>query len=171
MSDNEVDAIDGTIDADLIVGNGIGETWDEAAGSDNDVLAESFLLGSSVFGPGRSESLNNAFQIGGAQTLEFQYRDAVSGAISDGTVVYVSTGPDGDFDDDGDVDGADFLEWQRTDRTPAGLTAWQNSYGTGGGALSGVSAVPEPTTTTYGLLLLVVAFRDVHFEEQTRSRS
>lgn len=154
LSDNSVDAIDGSVDVDMIVGNGIGETWDEAAGSDDDVLAESFLLGSSVFGMGRSESLGNAFQIGGAETLEFQYRDAVSGAISDGNVVYVSTGPDGDFDDDGDVDGADFLEWQRSDGTSVGLTAWQNGYGAAGSPLDGVAAVPEPSTFYLGVMLV-----------------
>ena len=53
----------------------------------------------------------------------------------------------GDFDGDGDVDGADFLVWQRTDGTPAGLSDWQNSYGTGVGSLAASSAaVPEPST-------------------------
>lgn len=144
FSDNAVDAIDADIDADAIVGNGIGETWDEAAGSDNDVLAESFLLGSSVFGAEREESLGNAFQVGGAETLTFQYRDAISGAISEGNVVYVTTGPDGDFDNDGDIDGADFLVWQRTDGSAAGLSAWQSSYGAG--TLAAATAVPEPAT-------------------------
>ena len=50
----------------------------------------------------------------------------------------------GDFDGDGDVDGYDFLEWQRTDGTPSGLAAWQGAYGTG--SLTAVTAVPEPNT-------------------------
>ncbi len=52
----------------------------------------------------------------------------------------------GDFDSDGDVDGADFLEWQSDDATPAGLTTWQDNYPTS--ALSATASVPEPATFT-----------------------
>ncbi|QDS98506.1 PEP-CTERM sorting domain-containing protein [Adhaeretor mobilis] len=61
------------------------------------------------------------------------------------------TGTPGDLDDDGDVDGADFLEFQRTDGSAAGLTAFQDNYGTVP-ALASVSAVPEPSS----LLLLAL---------------
>ena len=50
---------------------------------------------------------------------------------------------------DGDVDGADFLEWQRTDQTPGGLTDWQAGYPSS--LAVNVSAVPEPSSC---LLLL-----------------
>ena len=71
-----------------------------------------------------------------------------------------STTTPGDFDGDGDVDGSDFLEWQRTDGTAGGLTDWRDNYGNGFGALSAASAaVPEPNTTVLclaaGLLSLV----------------
>lgn len=60
----------------------------------------------------------------------------------------------GDFDNDGDVDGRDFLIWQRgsspSPLSPTDLAAWQNSYGTG--SLAAVSAVPEPSTTVMALL-------------------
>ena len=59
-------------------------------------------------------------------------------------------GQPGDFDGDGDVDGDDFLEWQRTDATAPGLTDWQNNYPTVLAALS-AQAVPEPSSI---LLLL-----------------
>ena len=74
------------------------------------------------------------------------------------------TGPldPGDFDMDGDVDGADFLKWQRDDGSSGGLADWQTGYGSGTlAALAGAaSTVPEPTSA---LLLLVglcgLAFR------------
>jgi hypothetical protein len=47
----------------------------------------------------------------------------------------------GDFDEDGDVDGRDFLTWQR-DPNVGSLTDWQNNYGTSG--LSALASVPEP---------------------------
>jgi hypothetical protein len=74
---------------------------------------------------------------------------------------------DADFDEDGDVDGFDFLTWQRGFGTDAGegniaplangnangdqfidsidLAFWENQYGTGRATLSAAAAVPEPS--------------------------
>ncbi len=58
----------------------------------------------------------------------------------------VDLGQPGDFDNDGDVDGADFLAWQRGDSpnpfTTGDLENWQDNYGMGGG-LAAATAVPE----------------------------
>ena len=55
----------------------------------------------------------------------------------------------GDFDSDGDVDGADFLAWQRGNATggttAANLTLWENNFGTSAAGAS-TGAVPEPTS-------------------------
>ncbi len=53
----------------------------------------------------------------------------------------------GDFDSDGDVDGADFLAWQRgfgTEFNATDLTNWQSNFGATNGGL--VAVVPEPST-------------------------
>lgn len=68
----------------------------------------------------------------------------------------VFTAP-GDFDDDGDVDGADFLMWQR-DPSVASLAVWEADYGNVSGPVNLTlsttsSTVPEPVTCT----LLVLA--------------
>ncbi len=150
-----IDPVDGP-DGDSTLGNGTGETWDEAPGSSSKVLAERFLLGSSVFTPGRDETLGLAFQVGGdTNALTFQYRNADTGAIQTGLIDLIATGPNGDFDGDGDVDGRDFLRWQRGG-SPApfsstDLAAWQNAYGVG--PLSSLEAVPEPTALTLVLSL------------------
>ncbi len=57
-------------------------------------------------------------------------------------------GVPGDADGDGDVDGADFLQWQRDD--PSEIPAWLENYPTPG-SLAAAAAVPEPSTA----LLLV----------------
>lgn len=64
---------------------------------------------------------------------------------------------DGDFNNDGNVDGQDFLAWQRGEVTNppnnADLLAWINNYGTSSTLLaSSITAVPEPTT---GVLVLI----------------
>jgi len=56
-----------------------------------------------------------------------------------------AVGLDGDFDGDGDVDGADFLTWQRDLGDAANLALWQSNYVNPLSAASGASAVPEPT--------------------------
>jgi len=74
-----------------------------------------------------------------------------------------------DFDGDGDVDGADFLTWQRglgltgqsTNSTgdanasgvvdAADLTVWQTQFGGG----SPIAAVPEPTASVVGAIAVI----------------
>jgi hypothetical protein len=68
-----------------------------------------------------------------------------------------SSSQSGDFDNDGDVDGRDFLVWQRgesPDPLSAGdLSDWQTNYGFG--TLSAAAAVPEPSCSALLLLALV----------------
>ena len=54
-------------------------------------------------------------------------------------------GQSGDFDNDGDVDGSDFLQWQRNGGSSTELADWQAGYPP---AVAVVGAVPEPTSIT-----------------------
>jgi hypothetical protein len=59
-------------------------------------------------------------------------------------------GAGGDFDNDGDVDGNDFLAWQRglgTTFAAADLVAWQANYGAGVVATANGVSVPEPASS------------------------
>jgi hypothetical protein len=80
-----------------------------------------------------------------------------------------ASGGDADFDADGDVDGADFLKWQRGlgligqngntngdadgdgDVTGADLAIWKQQFG-GTGAVVGASAIPEPSSIGLAIL-------------------
>ena len=63
---------------------------------------------------------------------------------------------DGDFDNDGDVDGDDFLVWQRggspNPLSGSDLTLWRDNYGTNV-LLAATASVPEPSS---GLLCLLI---------------
>lgn len=66
----------------------------------------------------------------------------------------------GDYNADRDVDGSDFLAWQRSDGTPDGLAAWQTNYGAQAPPLAATKAVPEPTSAVLGLVAaLAIAFQ------------
>jgi hypothetical protein len=77
----------------------------------------------------------------------------VSGALS----VVAAVAQDGDFDGDGDVDGRDFLMWQRGEtnepHSPTELEQWQNGYNAG--QLNASTAVPEPSSLMLMMGLLI----------------
>jgi hypothetical protein len=64
-------------------------------------------------------------------------------AYSVSTLVLHASGLPGDFDEDGDVDGSDFLLWQRTPSV-GDLAAWQTNYGLSATTAT-ATTVPEPS--------------------------
>jgi fibronectin-binding autotransporter adhesin len=78
------------------------------------------------------------------------------------SILVTRTGNSADFDFDGDIDGHDFLAWQRGVGTTTGavqsmgdanldgavdvadLTIWKGQFATGGALLAATAAVPEP---------------------------
>lgn len=85
------------------------------------------------------------------------------GGIPDGSSVA------GDFDGDGDVDGPDYLKWQRGESpnplSPTDLAEWQTNYGT---PVIAATAVPEPGAAVLTLVALgLLAHRRV--ERESRS--
>jgi hypothetical protein len=84
--------------------------------------------------------------------------------VNYGDLAVIAT-EDADFDGDGDVDGRDFLAWQRG-QSPDPLSAtdlalWQGQYGSNGGLQATVTAVPEPAAgiLACGILAFVVGRR------------
>ena len=65
--------------------------------------------------------------------------------------IFDGPGLAGDFDGDGDVDGNDFLVWQR-DLGVGALADWQNNYGAGSPLSASAQAVPEPGVASMLLL-------------------
>ena len=67
----------------------------------------------------------------------------------------------GDFDGDFDVDGNDYLRWQR-DPTVGEFTAWRASYGSSVPAVGSVN-VPEPATIALTAIVLCIPIRQRRF--------
>jgi autotransporter-associated beta strand protein len=78
-----------------------------------------------------------------------------------GVLSVVAAGLAGDFDNDGDVDGRDFLAWQRGNSpnplSAGDLAAWQANYGSNGPLVATSTSVPEPGTLAALLGLLALA--------------
>jgi hypothetical protein len=140
-------------------------TWEKAGGSNDNLLSETNLLGMKSLAPGSSPvSLGAAFDAGGAQDVEFFYGLVGSdGALQQGVVEYVSGNLGGDFDFDGDVDGADFLVWQRgfgTTHSATTLATWKANFGATS-ASAALQGVPEPHAAVLAAMaaLIGLSFR------------
>ncbi|HEX6960376.1 MAG TPA: hypothetical protein VF175_00805 [Lacipirellula sp.] len=149
-------------------GAGIGQTWDEAGGSDASQLGEAYLQSMSTLNAGASVSLGNAYNNGiNGEDLTLTYR-LPSGFIIDGAIEYIGEAPtvDGDYDSDGDVDGGDLLAWQRQLGGPGSadgngnnvvdgpdLTVWENNFGAGTSVAASATVIPEPASIWLGVVM------------------
>lgn len=82
-------------------GNGSGNGWEQAGGASPTAIGESYLTGNSQIATSGIVGLGTAFTIGDPQDLVFKYGHLAQASLK------------ADFDQDGDVDGRDFLVWQR----------------------------------------------------------
>jgi hypothetical protein len=82
-------------------GNGTGNGWEEAGSANDAAIGESRLSGNSQLAAAGTVGLGAAFSVGDPQDLVFRY-----GQLSPGT-------RNADFNQDNNVDGYDFLAWQR----------------------------------------------------------
>lgn len=98
-------------------GNGSGNGWEQAGGASPTAIGESFLTGNSQIAASAAVGLGTAFTVGDPQDLVFRYGHLASASLK------------ADFNQDGDVDGRDFLVWQRNFGTfgPSVTTAMGNA--------------------------------------------
>lgn len=134
----------------------------------NDVDFSTFII---PLGSGSETSIVNTFGFtnGGDGLQNFDLSQMQIQAIEEAggvlnleiarfSIVERPEGAPGDFDNDGDVDGADFLVLQQglgTTFDASDLLAWETAYG--GAALAAAAAVPEPTSCVmllYGMFLI-----------------
>jgi hypothetical protein len=152
-----------------------GNIWEEVLDSDSGLIGEFNTAGFTTLAPGMSLNLGQLFNPAGTQDLEFEFLMMGEEVGRVGTIFYEAyvppTGVDGDYNDDGIVDAADYTVWRDNlntsttlphDPTPGTVdasdyTVWkthfgQSAPGSGSGALSSSVAVPEPAAWLLVLL-------------------
>ena len=137
------------------------------------VLSELVTAGTIELSGFETYSLGTIHPVAGTQNLTFEFLMENAGDSQDGQVSYgpldvIAPPSDADFDNDSDVDGGDFLIWQRNlgvgnsnatgdadssgTVTAADLAIWKSKFG-GPPATPAAGAVPEPSS----MLLAVLA--------------
>lgn len=130
----------------------VGPGWNVAGGASGLVLSETNLDGA-LLNDNAELDLGLAFDHAAAQNLRFFY-GLTDGTFARGLVEYVAgPGLEGDHNQDGSVDAADYVTWRKTPGAfggGVGYQAWRENFGAGGpGAGGGNGAVPEPATFAY----------------------
>ncbi len=115
--------------------------WEESNPSANQ-LAELNFSEALVIASGETYDLGVPFVPGMRQDLSFDFFLDGTTVPMKGRIVYQTPG---DFELDGDVDGNDFLLWQRGTRNAADLLLWRQNYGTSAQqSLATAQSIPEP---------------------------
>ncbi|MCA9237345.1 MAG: hypothetical protein KDA44_17850 [Planctomycetales bacterium] len=120
---------------------------------------------------GHLASLTDA-TYGDDYTLEY----LTTGDLAGYTMLTVTApGPTGDFDGDFDVDGGDFLAWQRgespTALGAADLADWQANFGAGAASANALAATPEPSAALLAALALTLGMVSRAGQSRGRRRS
>jgi endonuclease/exonuclease/phosphatase family metal-dependent hydrolase len=97
----------------------------------------------------------------GTVTISYQGSSGVGSAGNDVILQLTAASDPADFDGDGDVDGADFLVWQRGERDPARLELWKSAFGRANSAQL-ATVIPEPTTSMLCAAALLVVWLRKH---------
>ena len=140
-------------------------------------LSELNPLGELALQPGAAVDFGNLWNTAGGLDVNLNYQTP-NGVGHLGTVVYTSLLPEvgavGDFDADGDVDGRDFLKWQRdcgstvpqfsgADGDGNGLVdasdlvLWEQRYAGAGELVAATLVVPEPSACALAMKGLILS--------------
>jgi hypothetical protein len=161
LDDQNFGAVDGD-DAGSIAGDSQGEGFDQVFSSGAGQLAELNLRPTgATINAGQAISLGTAFNtsvFGPGIDGDLQFTFGLVGGIEISRAPVYVTAQAGDFNGDLDVDGRDFLVWQRGQSPNPGsatdFATWKVHFGVFGATAAG-GAVPEPASVA--LLILAVA--------------
>jgi len=151
--------------------------WDEALPTTT-AVSELNQNGSLTLTPGSGYDLGELYKsVGGTQDLRLEFLQTGQDLQTNGLVVYGAFGSvpppglDGDYNNNGVVDAADYVLWRNNNiNGAAGYTTWRQNFGKPPGSGSGqnAAAVPEPNAICLALTLICTAFGAV---QRNSSRS
>ena len=149
-------------DVGNVAGDSPGELWTKSGGSDDGVIAESFLLSDTTLAASDMLSLGQVFKPGGMQDLFLQYHDAETDAFYTVEATYIAApAVAGDYNNDGIGERGRLHDLARPSRhtfqlqneggispgtvDAADYTFWKSRFGMNSGSgNASASAVPEP---------------------------
>lgn len=154
-------------------GPGAHERWQEMGGSSPLELGEVRLTSHSTLAASATHSIGHAYNSAlGGEDLVFEYKEP-GGTVKQAQVLYLGVAPpvlEGDFNNDGLVDAADYIVWRNnlgqgewllngngdgSGTIDAGdYERWKDNFGNTAPAAIATAAqsVPEPTTWAFALL-------------------
>jgi len=151
------------------VGHGAGTPGDQGADPLGDGFDNAALLATGSFSTGQIPTF---FNFSGLETSGSVYQAVANTTILPAPVTtmvranLMLPAPPGDFDEDGDIDGHDFLVWQQGGSpdplSASDLADWEANFGTGVSLMAISTAVPEPATSAFvvsGLFALILVTR------------
>jgi hypothetical protein len=134
-------------------GNDPGETWDESPNVGPNSLGETFLLGGTTLSPGGVLDLGTAYNEGMIDNgLSLSLYDLNSNSVIETLIQYNAGGIDGDHNEDGVVNAADYVFWRDTMGDTPRYNLWKENFGATSGSGASNSAIPEPRTIVLGMI-------------------
>ena len=169
-------------DASYPLGDGSGNGWEVATGNSDTSIIESFLTGDSSIPINTEIALGSGFVPGGEEDIVFSYHKIGEADLITGIVEYITVaGLQGDFNNDGQVDAADYTVWRDNlglDESAlngngdgsgtvdaADYNLWVISYGNSSSSSASAAAVPEPSA----LALLALGFCGISVQRRRKA--
>ncbi|MEM9656946.1 MAG: choice-of-anchor D domain-containing protein [Planctomycetota bacterium] len=163
----------GALTAELSLANSVSDPADDLAGDWSLEAVDFTLSGFDAFSALAASASLGGLTVGLATDAPGDFNGVItlsprseneasfSGALDDVTIqLRAAVVIPGDFDADSDVDGADFLAWQRGESPSAlsfaDLATWQENFGAAFLSPNSTS-IPEPSSTAYTTACLTVA--------------
>jgi fermentation-respiration switch protein FrsA (DUF1100 family) len=106
-------------------------------------------------GGGSSTMVMNFYNDASASHVLNSPSDGTERAVGDNLAVFAL--PNGDYNQDGVIDAADYVVWRKSIGGQPAYDAWRSQFGNAASGLGSGAAVPEPATWNFAVLALLIS--------------